>query len=244
MLARILAHLATVDERRAAERLAFPSLYAYCTRQLGYSEAEAYLRIRAARAARAYPRILTMIARGEIHITAIARIAPHLTPENHRSLLAKAARRTQEQLDRLLAELAPQPERRPVIRALSAGSNFRPTGLPQGTLFLRTETAGGVPGENEDAAPAPTGNSAGRLSRGERAPQPPVGRVLFHFVASEMFRAKYKRARELLWHKHPQGFPENIFDDALEALLDKKDPARRMARMESRRMRTAERIWC
>lgn len=242
MLAQILAHLATLDERKAAEELAYPSLFVYCTRKLGYSEAEAYLRIRAARAGRRYPRILTMIARGGIHVTAVARIAPHLTPENYRSVLRKAGRRTQEELDRLIAELAPQAEKRPVIRALSTGSNAPLPAVPKDSLFAApassTPPASGSPAE---ACSVPTDDSAGPESRsaGAASPRAPAGRVLFNFVADEAFRAKFKRARELMWHRYPRGLPEEIFDAALEALLDRKDPWRLMARKELRK-RTAE----
>ena len=57
-------------------------MFAYCTEVLHLSEAEAYLRIAAARASREHPVLLTMLADGRLHLTAIAKLAPHLTPEN------------------------------------------------------------------------------------------------------------------------------------------------------------------
>src|SRR6266700_565676 len=47
--ADIVAHIAEVEERRLYARKALPSMFAYCTDVLHLSEAEAYLRISAAR---------------------------------------------------------------------------------------------------------------------------------------------------------------------------------------------------
>lgn len=231
-LALILAHLATLDARHAASNLAEASLFVYCTRRLGYSESEAYLRIRAANAAKRFPRILTMIADGEINVTAVARVSAHLTPDNYRSLLGKASRRTKEELDRLCAELAPVPEKRPVIRALSTGSNGEPAD-PGESLFAATNGAAQAPVPPAEAPAVPPPSS----EPGGCSPRAPVGRVLFNFVASEAFRAKFKRAKEILHHKYPGGDPASVFDEALEALLDQKDPWRRIARIEARQRR-------
>ena len=53
--ADIVAHIGEVDERRLYARTASPSMFAYCTEVLHLSEAEAYLRIAAARASREHP---------------------------------------------------------------------------------------------------------------------------------------------------------------------------------------------
>ena len=61
-------------------------MFAYCTERLHLSEAEAYLRIAAARASREHPILLTMLADGRLHLTAIAKLAPHLTPDNREAV--------------------------------------------------------------------------------------------------------------------------------------------------------------
>ena len=80
--AEIVTHIAEVDERRLYAREASPSMFAYCTEVLHFSEAEAYLRIAVARAAREHPMLLAMLADGRLHLTGIAKLAPHLTSEN------------------------------------------------------------------------------------------------------------------------------------------------------------------
>src|SRR3989339_579804 len=81
-LVAILAHLGELDDRMAVLEKAFPSLFRYCTMELGYSEAEALLRIRTARAARRFPSILTMIEKRQIHVTAVAKLYPYLDSKN------------------------------------------------------------------------------------------------------------------------------------------------------------------
>jgi hypothetical protein len=80
--ADIVAHIAEVDERRLYARQAFPSMFVYATDVLHLSEPEAYLRIAVARASREHPILLTMLADGRLHLTAIALLAPHLTRES------------------------------------------------------------------------------------------------------------------------------------------------------------------
>ena len=235
-LADALAHLATIDGRHAVEERAYPSLFVYCTRELGYSEAEAYLRIRVARAAREYPRILTMIGASAINISAVARIAPFLNSENYRRLLGLAARRTREELETLVAQLAPQEEKRPVIRALSIGSNFPATKAEDRTLFDASVAAPnqGRTAESHEPASPPELPPPIPDSAGGHSPLAQPGRVLFNFVGSAALHAKFKRAQELM-----RGGPERVFDAALDALLERKDPWRRMARKEKRRGRAA-----
>src|SRR5262245_8961627 len=105
--ADLVDHIAEVDERRLYARVASPSTVAYCTQVLHLSEAEAGLRITVARIVRVHPAILVMLADGRLHISGIARLAPHLTAENAAGLLERAAFRTRAQVEELVAELAP-----------------------------------------------------------------------------------------------------------------------------------------
>ena len=73
--ARIVAHLAEVDERRLHLRDAAPSLFEYCQKKLGLSDNQAYYRIAAARVARRFPVVFELLERHEIHLTSIAALA-------------------------------------------------------------------------------------------------------------------------------------------------------------------------
>ncbi len=116
--ADLVAHIAEVDSRRLYAREASPSMFAYCTEVLHLSEAEAYLRIAAARASREHPLLLTMLADGRLHLTAIAKLAPHLTVENREALLKRASHRSRRQIEELVAELSPRPDAPAVMRKL------------------------------------------------------------------------------------------------------------------------------
>jgi 5-methylcytosine-specific restriction endonuclease McrA len=116
--ADLVALIDEVDTRRLYAREASPSMFAWCTEILHLSEAEAYLRIAAARASREHPMLLTMLADGRLHLTAIAKVAPHLTPENRDDLLERATHRTKRQIEELVAEVAPRPDAPAVMRKL------------------------------------------------------------------------------------------------------------------------------
>src|SRR6185369_11806177 len=82
----LVAHIAAVDERRLYIREA-SSMFAYCTQVLHLSEHEAYARITVARASRRHPVLLTMLRDGQLHVSGIAKLAPHLTVTNCDKLL-------------------------------------------------------------------------------------------------------------------------------------------------------------
>jgi 5-methylcytosine-specific restriction endonuclease McrA len=136
--ADIVAHIAEVDERRLHAREAFPSMFAYCTDVLHLSEAEAYLRIAAARASRDHPVLLAMLADGRLHLTAIAKLAPHLTPANRDALLVRATHRSKRQIEEQIAEIAPRPDVPATVRKLperrileGVGQGLAPVPMPE-----------------------------------------------------------------------------------------------------------------
>src|SRR3990172_2809936 len=116
--ADLVAHIDEVDERRLYAREASPSMFIYCTEVLHLSEAEAYLRITAARAAREHPMLLAMLGDGRLHLSGIAKLAPHLTPENRDALLKRATHRSKRQIEELIAELSPRPDAPAPMRKL------------------------------------------------------------------------------------------------------------------------------
>jgi len=116
--ADLVALIAEVDARRLYAREASPSMFAWCTERLHLSEAEAYLRIAAARGSREHPVLLAMLADGRLHLTAIAKLAPHLTPDNRDAVLARATHCSKRQVEELVAELAPRPDAPALVRKL------------------------------------------------------------------------------------------------------------------------------
>ena len=104
-----MVHLGEVDARKLYLQEASSSIFVYCTRVLHFSESVAYHRIAAARAARCYPALLERLESGEIHLSGITLLAPHLTPENHPELLSRAKHQSKRAIENLVADLRPRP---------------------------------------------------------------------------------------------------------------------------------------
>jgi hypothetical protein len=118
--AKLLVLLAEVDVRKLYLAEGFSSLYRYAVSVLRMSEAQAFFRIRAARVARAYPVVLEMLMEGALNLSTIKLLAPHLTAENHVALLERARDKTKQDVERLVAEVAPQPDVPTRLRKLPA----------------------------------------------------------------------------------------------------------------------------
>ncbi|WP_394831255.1 hypothetical protein LVJ94_32570 [Pendulispora rubella] len=67
ILARLLAYLAEVEERRLDLQSACSSLFDFCVRRLGLSEDEACRRVMAARLARRFPLALRLLESSSPH---------------------------------------------------------------------------------------------------------------------------------------------------------------------------------
>src|SRR5262245_13526712 len=124
--AELLAHIGEVDRRELFLSQACSSMFVYCVEVLHLSEAEAYLRIAVARAARRFPVILLMLGEGRLHLSGIALLSSHLTEDNCAQVLAKAAYRTKRQIEELVAELAPKPDAPTTIRKLPGPPSPQP----------------------------------------------------------------------------------------------------------------------
>src|SRR6266487_4880342 len=125
----LVAHLAALDARPALFAAAgHGSLFTYCTEVLRLSEDATCNRIQAARACRDFPVILAALASGAMSLTSVRMLRPHLTPENHEAVPARACGRSRREIEALIAELAPRPDVPSSVRRL-------PTATPTPTLM-------------------------------------------------------------------------------------------------------------
>ena len=245
----LVAHIAEVDERRLYAREAFPSMFAYCTEALHLSEAEAYLRIAAARASREHPLLLDMLADGRLHLSGVGKLAPHLTRENAPALLARAAHRTKRQIEELVAEFAPRPDAPTLVRRLPA----RPPSVAPG------------PGPStQEREPLPLAGAAGRGLRPDAvAPSAPLAvapaekdppsvpvrpgsieplapaRYKIQFTASARLRDKLERLQVLMRSQVPDGDLAALIEAAVTEKVERLE-AKRFARVAAPRKRLAE----
>ena len=233
--AGLVARLAEVDARRLHLGEGCSSLYAYCTRVLHLSEHAAYGRIEAARAARKYPVILEMLARGDVNLTTVTLLGPILTPGNHRALLEEARFKTRRQVEEIVAREQPRPPVPTSIRKLP-GTRLteepaeRPMPLPAAgvetarvgaeTPAVETPAKGLLPApDSGQVTPFDAAVTARRAApRAVITPLAPE-RYRVQFTASAETYQKLARARDLLRHRIPTGDPAAIIDHALTVLL-------------------------
>lgn len=205
----LIALLAELDARKLYLGQGCSSLFTYCTHVLHLSEAAAYGRITAARMARRFPRLLGMIEKGDLTLTSVGLLAPHLTDENQESLLEAARHLSKRDVERLIAALYPQPDIPPSIRALPVQP---PAALLDAPLAHPTHSS------LSSATPA------GLLVRNAPphhsivAPLAPR-RYLLRITIGEETQRKLERARALLRHQVPDGDPAAIIDRALTLLV-------------------------
>lgn len=203
--AKLIALLMEIDTRRLYLQEGFSSLFVYCTDVLRLSEHAAYGRIEAARAARHYPVILELLERGEMTLTAVGLLRPHLTPENHRDVLAKALRQSKRGVELIVAALHPQPDvpssvRRLPTRATALGVESPPDG----------KSTAGV------AVPAVPPRVA--ATKCEMKPMTPE-RYKIQLTVSRDTYDQLRHAQDLMRHSLPSGDPAVIFQRALALLV-------------------------
>jgi hypothetical protein len=234
-----IAHIAEVETRRLYARAAAPSMFVYCLDVLHLSEAEAYLRLTAARAAREHPVLLEMLADGRLHLTGIAKLAPHLTSENRDLVLARAVHKSKRQIEELVAVLAPRPDVPGVLRKLpsrptppkqkdEAGVTVLPIPDGLGSSPDVSSSVAAASSHRPDAVPPPF-------------PPPPVlfqplspDRYKVQFTAGADLRDKLLRLRALLRSEVPDGDLAAIIEKAVTEKLERLE-ARRFGRTSSPR---------
>src|SRR6478609_10981679 len=116
--ARIIAHLAELEERKLHLKAGSESLFHYCTHVLHLSNSEAFHRITAARIGRKFPMVFGLIEQRELHLTAVCLLRDYLTSENHHELLAEACHKTKWQVQQLLARRFPRADVESRVRKL------------------------------------------------------------------------------------------------------------------------------
>ena len=216
----LVAHLAELETRASLYAAhGYGSLYAYCTEVLKLSEDAACNRIGAARACRRFPAILEALASGSLSLTTVRMLNPHLSQENHRTVLARASGRSRREIEVLVAELAPRPDVASSVRKL-------PDVTPPAPALLATSAPTDADVKTA-AVPAlgavPPMHAPALLSTTRRpvveATSPERYRV--QFTIGKESHDKLRRLQALLRREIPDGDPGAIFDRAIDLLLER-----------------------
>jgi hypothetical protein len=208
--AELLVHLGEVDARGLALAKGFRSLHAYCVEVLHFSESVAFQRITAARAVRRFPEILERIRSGELHLSGLRLLQPHLTAESCGELLDLARHQSTRAIEERLADRAPKPDAPAQMRRLPEPA----------TKPVAFDARLPVPAPAAPVSPAPAPGPVPRHEVARPSPEPlGENRYKVQFTAGPETHAKLVEAQALLRHQIPDGDLGRIFDRALDALL-------------------------
>jgi 5-methylcytosine-specific restriction endonuclease McrA len=234
VFAALLAHLGEVEARGLHRTRACSSLYAYCLYELRLSEDAAVRRVAAARLVRQFPELLEAVASGELHLTGLLMLGPHLTRENHREVLARAKHRTKKELAKLVRVLDPLPAVPARIEALGPAPRgvvaTNPSWAEQVASFCPVREL--VPGDRprdwvedgDDGTEVPKVPGVPELPAPARITEPLRYKV--QFTATEEHVNLLERAAALLSHSEEPNGIEAIHLRALRELVERLEKRR------------------
>jgi len=200
-VAVVIAHLAEMDKRKLFTEEGCSSLRSYCMEVLHLSEDQAYSRIDVARTARKFPIVLDMLADGLVHLTAVHRLGPSLTQENHVAVLEEATYKSMAKVEEMVARLRPKPPVPTRIRRISGS---------------RTDADGLFENPFDSAGPEVEAEPVRRDFPGKSAVSPLAPELYdVHFTADQETVDALKLLQELLSHQVPSGDPAVIIKDSL-----------------------------
>jgi 5-methylcytosine-specific restriction endonuclease McrA len=230
--ARIIAHIAEVEERKLHLREGSESLFDYCTTRLGLSNSEAFHRITASRIARRFPIVFTLIEKRELNLTAVCLLRDYLCADNHRELLAAAAHKTKLQIQEMLAGRFPRPDVESRIRKLPAPMAPPAAAAAQPRLAPRPPASGSL--ATTAASPPPRVPARGLIVPTSAA------RYRIQLNASAALKEKLELLQALTSHSNPSGDLAVVIERALDLAIERAQQ-RRFAKTERPR-ETANRL--
>ena len=217
-IADVVLYLREVDTRGLYREAGYPSLFAFCTGALKYSESGAMRRITAARLLGAHPELYAKLCTGELSLTAIAEMAKVLTPENKSALIPAVVGKPKLERQAVVAAFGPVtlPKRERVTVARVAAP-VAPVALP---LFAA-------------AAPGPVAAHAGLAAHAGPAASEQFTVTL---QVDRGFMELYERARALVG---PQRMAD-VLRKALAQYVTRHAPELRQMRRQRRQDRSSQ----
>ena len=204
---QLVSALTELDARRLYLSQGCSSMFTYCTQVLHLAEHAAYNRIEVARAARRFPIILTFLTNGDLHLSAVRILAPHLTEGNHLDVLREATHKSKREVEQIVARLQPRPDVQSSVRKLPAAHPLAQTSM------MRRPGLHDSPPATVTVAAVPSVPTRTKIE--SLAPE----RYKLQFTLNRETYDKLRRVQDLLRHRLPSGDTAAIFDRALTLLL-------------------------
>jgi 5-methylcytosine-specific restriction endonuclease McrA len=237
---RVLLHLNEIERRRLHLKLAYTSMFDYCTSGLGYSESAASRRIRAARCLARFPEVYDLLESNRANISTLAQISRVLSTDNRTALLARIQGQSQRQVEAIVAEFAPRaavPRDRVSTVVVPAPAQAVPLTLSVPESATEAALWSCTSGDNHNRS----GCTPDTSDAGSTRPMEMTGatrmekRKLVQFCASEGFMNKVDQVKSLVWHRLPaRASLEQVFELALDLVISREDPRARKLRREMR----------
>ncbi|HEV8248013.1 MAG TPA: HNH endonuclease signature motif containing protein [Polyangiaceae bacterium] len=218
--ARLLAHLAEVEERRLHLKHASSSMFEYAMR-LGMSEDEAGRRLCAAGVAKRFPTVYPLLDEGKLSLSVICRLKQYITLQNHEEVLIGVSGLSARKADAWLAARFPRPDalstirKRPEQRAQSASA--QPPAHEAGLAPPSTPAKERAPLSAPEALKL-TPSPSKRADRGIVEPLA-AERYRVQFTANQELKDKLELAADLMAHRNPSRDFAPIVDKALDLLI-------------------------
>ena len=244
--AQLVAHLAALRLRPSLYAAqGYGSLFAYCRQALRLSEDAAANRIHAARACLRFPVILDLLESGELSLSAVRMLRPHLTLENHLGVLGRARNARRVDIERLVAELAPRPDVPSSVRRVPAPRtepSSAPVSVSAQAELLEIPAEIATTPSRLDLDPSRPANIEVIPAEGASVPNPalphavPVQRPVLQPLSPERYRVQFtigqeaydllRRVQTLLRREIPDGDTGAIFERALWLLHGEAEAAK------------------
>ena len=179
------------------------------------------------------PIILAMVFKGELHLSGINIIGPHLTLANHVDLLKQCRHLSKRQIQEIAVQLMPKPDVKDAIRKLPETSreitkvkdsaiNFV-ANSPQIIPKVMALTSGSGANENNPSFENSANHStigAHLNSHKDHMEILSPSKYKIQFTASDEFKEKLQKVQDLMRHQCRNGDLEKIFGKALDLLLE------------------------
>jgi 5-methylcytosine-specific restriction endonuclease McrA len=204
-------HLAELERRQLHLELGYASLFVFCTDRLKLSKGAAYRRVTAARLVTRYPVIADYLTDGRLCLTTLAMLRKVLDDSNYVQVLHRAAGRTEEELEDLVAALQPQPAPRDLLQRLPAPQPPQPAPAHSDERSLEVCE---VPPKPDDFArivpPRPPAPAPHPISADQYLLRVTIG----HELADDL-----KKVKALLSHSVPDGNLEAVLHACVRHMI-------------------------
>ena len=236
----VLYHLIEIERRRLHLKYSFASMYHYARERLKYSSGAAHRRIASARALQRYSCVHEALKSGRLTLTTtsiLAGVLKDLTEAQVDEIVERAAGKSQEEVQELVATLRPQPAVREKIVPVAVSRSMAQDGSPGQP---RKSVAPGSTGQAVQGRPAPAAEAEGQSVPSTQVPDRHAQAVVevvhrIQFSVTPATLEKFKTVCDLLAGRFPTGPSiEQVFETLLDHWIDRNHPLSRHERREKR----------